>query len=101
MTDDLVICTRNRPDDGARCLASVLVQRQLPRCTTIVDAGDDDAPRRVVADFASRWPANHAIEHVESTPGLVHQRVVGLQHTKEPIVHYVDDDTVLEPDYIA
>jgi cellulose synthase/poly-beta-1,6-N-acetylglucosamine synthase-like glycosyltransferase len=30
----------------------------------------------------------------------VHQRIVGLQATREPIVHYVDDDTVLEPDYI-
>jgi GT2 family glycosyltransferase len=100
MTDDLVICTRNRPDDVARCLESVLVQTQVPTCTTIVDSSDSDATKRVVDDFAARWPAGHTIVHVASTPGLVHQRVVGMHSTTQPIVHYVDDDTVLEPEYI-
>jgi GT2 family glycosyltransferase len=30
----------------------------------------------------------------------VHQRAVGLRATQQPIVHYIDDDTVLEPGYI-
>jgi GT2 family glycosyltransferase len=100
MTDDLIICTRNRPVDLARCLASVLTQTRLPTRTTIVDSSDDDASKLVVDDIASRWPRDHAIVHVRSEPGLVHQRVVGLRATQQPIVHYVDDDTVLEPGYI-
>jgi GT2 family glycosyltransferase len=31
---------------------------------------------------------------------LVHQRIVGLHSTYEPIVHYIDDDTILEPAYV-
>jgi GT2 family glycosyltransferase len=84
----------------ARCLASVLVQTRLPTCTTIVDSSDDDASKLVVEEFASRWPDGNRIVHVPSDPGLVHQRVVGLHATQQPIVHYVDDDTVLEPGYI-
>jgi GT2 family glycosyltransferase len=37
---------------------------------------------------------------VRSEPGLVHQRIVGLRSTHQPIVHFVDDDTVLETRYI-
>jgi GT2 family glycosyltransferase len=100
MTDDLIICTRNRASDLARCLASVLAQTRVPTCTTVVDSSDDDASKAVVDDFATRWPSGHALTHVRSEPGLVRQRLVGFDNTREPIVHYVDDDTVLEPGYI-
>ncbi len=100
MTDDLIICTRNRPAELERCLASVRTQTRVPTHTTIVDSSDGDASATVVAAFRDRWPDGHVIERVESTPGLVHQRLVGLRATHEPIVHYIDDDTVLEPGYI-
>ncbi|MCU1428057.1 MAG: glycosyl transferase family protein [Actinomycetia bacterium] len=100
MTDDLIICTRNRPRDLARCLESVLGQTHVPTCTTIVDSSDGDASALVVEAFAKRWPDGNQLVHVSSEPGLVHQRLVGLHATQEPIVHYIDDDTVLEPGYI-
>jgi GT2 family glycosyltransferase len=99
--DDLIICTRNRPAELARCLSSVLEQTRLPTCTTVVDSSDDDGSKQLVHDFAARWPAGHRLVHVQSEPGLTHQRAVGLRSTREPIVHFVDDDTVLEPGYIA
>jgi GT2 family glycosyltransferase len=100
MADDLIICTRNRPDDLARCLDSVLRQRRLPTATTIVDSSDTDASQRVVDGYAARWPAEHTITYVAAERGLTHQRVVGLRTTRQPIVHFVDDDTVLEPNYV-
>jgi GT2 family glycosyltransferase len=54
----------------------------------------------VVAELHPHWPLGHALTYVRSEPGLVHQRVVGLRATFEPIVHYVDDDTILEPRYV-
>jgi GT2 family glycosyltransferase len=101
MGDDLIICTRNRPDDLERCLGSVRAQVRLPLTTTIVYSSDTDASKRVVESFAARWPADRTISHVASAPGLPHQRAVGLHTTSQPIVHYVDDDTVLEPGYLA
>jgi GT2 family glycosyltransferase len=101
MSDDLIICTRNRAAELARCLSSVLEQTRLPTCTTVVDSSDDNDTRTLVMDFAAQWPAPHQVIYVWSEPGLTHQRAVGVRATREPIVHFVDDDTVLEPGYIA
>ncbi len=98
--DDLIICTRNRPAELARCLSSVLEQARLPTSTTIVDSSDDDETKRVVDDFATQWPPEHAITYLRSDPGTAHQRAVGVRATREAIVHFVDDDTVLEPGYL-
>jgi GT2 family glycosyltransferase len=100
MGDDLIICTRNRPPELARCLSSVLEQTHLPTCTTIVDSSDDDETKLVVDDFASQWPPGEAVAYIRSEPGTAHQRAVGVRATREAIVHFVDDDTVLEPGYI-
>jgi GT2 family glycosyltransferase len=101
MGDDLIICTRNRPAELARCLASVLDQTRLPTCTTVVDSSDGDDSKQLVHDFTAQWPGNRRLVYVESEPGLTRQRAVGLRSTQERIVHFVDDDTVLEPGYIA
>src|SRR6516225_9321922 len=95
VNDDLIICTRHRPHDLRRCLDSVAVQTRVPTTTLVVDSSEDDDSKRVVDDFASRWPTDHTLVYVHSEPGLVHQRVVGLRESAAPIVHYVDDDTVL------
>jgi GT2 family glycosyltransferase len=100
MADDLIICTRHRPGDLARCLASVLTQTLVPTRTTVVDASEDDATELVFEKAAAHWPLGHALAYVPARPGLVHQRVIGLQATVQPIVHFVDDDTVLDPGYI-
>ena len=39
------------------------------------------------------------IEHQRAEPGLTRQRTAGIDATAEQIVHFVDDDTVLEPGY--
>jgi GT2 family glycosyltransferase len=100
MGDDLIICTRNRPGDLARCLASVLAQTRVPIRTTVVDSSDDDATTLVVEKASAHWPLGRDLAYLPARPGLVHQRVIGLHGTIEPIVHFVDDDTVLEPGYI-
>jgi GT2 family glycosyltransferase len=100
MGDDLIICTRNRPAELARCLASVLEQTRVPTCTTIVDSSDDDETRVVVDDYIAQWPPPHALAYLRSERGTAHQRAVGVRATHEAIVHFVDDDTVLEPGYV-
>lgn len=100
---DLVVCTRNRPVDLARLLASVAEQRPLPAAVVVVDSSDDDASGRVVAVVAAaaaRWPAEiGAPRHLASLPGLPRQRNVGIDATVHDIVCFLDDDVVLEPGY--
>ena len=101
VSDVLVLCTRNRPGEVRTCLDSVLLQTHVPSRVLVVDSSDDDATERIVAGFASSWPAGSVIEHRSAERGLTRQRSVGIDATDEEIVHFVDDDTVLEPGYIA
>lgn len=98
--DVLVLCTRNRPDEVRTCLDTVRVQTRVPTRVLVVDSSDDDATERVVADFGADWPAGSVIEHLRAEAGLTRQRSAGIDATREEIVHFVDDDSVLERGYI-
>jgi GT2 family glycosyltransferase len=100
MTSDvLVLCTRHRAGEVRTCLETVRVQTRVPDRVLVVDSSDDDETARVVADFAAIWPMGSLIEHRWADRGLTLQRTVGIDATTEEIVHFIDDDTVLEPGY--
>ena len=101
LTDDLIVCTRRRPAEVRACLETVMTQTRVPLCVVVVDSSDDDATARVVDELAAEWPASSSLRHVESEPALAHQRNVGIDATGNDIVHFVDDDTLLEPGYCA
>lgn len=100
VSDVLVLCTRNRPLEVRTCLETVRVQTHVPTRVLVVDSSDDDATERIVTDFATGWPSDSVIEHLRAEAGLTRQRSVGIDATAEDIVHFVDDDTVLETEYI-
>ena len=52
-------------------------------------------------ELAGSWPAASVIGHLRAEPGLTRQRAAGIDATTDPIVHFVDDDTVLDPGYFA
>lgn len=94
LTDVLIVCTRNRPTDLKRCLASVAASTHLPNRVVVVDSSDDDASR----DVCHTSPLS--VHHVRSAPGLTHQRNIGMRACSEDIVHFVDDDVEVAPDYL-
>jgi GT2 family glycosyltransferase len=98
-SDVLVLCTRNRPGEVHTCLETVRVQTRVPDRVLVVDSSDDDETERVVAGFAEVWPMGSVIEHQRADRGLTVQRTAGIDATTEDIVHFIDDDTVLEPAY--
>src|ERR1700759_2498472 len=100
MTSDvLVLCTRNRPEELGTCLVSVRMQHRVPSRVLVVDSSDDDAVARVVVDLAQTWAPGSILDYLWSEPGLARQRAAGIDATVEDIVHFVDDDTVLERGY--
>ena len=101
VSDVLVLCTRNRPGEVRTCLDTVRVQTRVPSRVLVVDSSDDDATVSVVSDLAGSWPVGSVIAHLRAEPGVTRQRAAGIDATTEEIVHFVDDDTVLEPGYIA
>lgn len=95
MRSQLVLCTRNRPDDVRRLFASLLDgNADVP--VLVVDASTDERTRRI-AESASGLQ----VRYLRSEPGLTRQRMLGV-NALEPdveVVHFLDDDVVLEPGY--
>ena len=83
------------------CLDSVRAQTRVPGRVLVVDSSEDDATLDVVRDLARAWPAGSHLDHLRADAGLTRQRSTGIDATDEAIVHFVDDDTVLEPEYFA
>ncbi len=100
LSHDLIICTRNRPGDLRTALESVATQTLLPDTVLIVDASDTDEPAETVERFASRQ-SHLNVRIMRTTPGLPAQRNLGARASAADVVHYIDDDVVLERNYLA
>ncbi len=101
LTDDVVVCTLDRPEDLLRTLNSVRHQSRPPRRVVIVDASSTDSTR----DAVGRWCNQHhplpfAVSRVSCEPGLPRQRNVGCSVSDADVVHFIDDDVTLDRSYI-
>ena len=96
-----VIPTRNRPSDLAKAVASVLAQTRPPDEFIIVDQSPGDESRLIVE---SLWPGESRIKlmyiHDTSISGLVEAKQVAASRATGDIVCFLEDDIVLETDYI-
>lgn len=87
----VVICTRDRPDELARCLASLPQQTLVPSQVVVVDnASVDDRTR------AAAWAAG--VDYLrEDRPGLDIARNAGTRAAIGELILYTDDDVLLHP----
>ena len=93
---DVVIATRNRPQALALSIPLILGQSRQPRKLIVVDSSDDHAPvAEVVAEATADWGGTVIIER--SSPGLPHQRNVGLRNVESDVVMFPDDDSLFYP----
>jgi glycosyltransferase involved in cell wall biosynthesis len=93
-TASVVICTRDRPEQLARCLASLPQQTQRAAEVIVVDNASRDMRTR---DAALR--AN-AVYVREDRPGLDYARNAGALAARGDIVAYTDDDVRLHPRWL-
>lgn len=100
---ELVICTRNRAAELERCLASVAQQSVSALTVLVVDSSDGDETRAVVEHAAAMAPAGQVVCYMRTASGLTLQRNVAIDRLAPAteFVHFVDDDTVLDPGYVA
>ncbi len=87
----LVICTRDRPKDLARCLASLPEQTRAPDEVIVVD----NASLTRDAEDICRGAGVRYVR--EERPGLDIARNTGGRASGSEIVAYTDDDVVLHP----
>jgi glycosyltransferase involved in cell wall biosynthesis len=95
-TVSVVICTRDRPEQLKRCLASLQHLSKRPSEIIVVDnVPRSDATRRAVKGFPD-------IRYIrEPKAGLDVARNRGITNTSGKIVAFTDDDATVHPDWIA
>ena len=89
LSASVVICTRDRPEELRRCLASLPQQTYPPREIIVVDNASRDQRTREVALAAG------VIYVREDRPGLDIARNTGACRATSEIVAYTDDDVLL------
>ena len=90
-TASLVICTRDRPEELARCLASLGSQTRPPDEIIVVDNASRDGRTRAAAEAAG------VIYVREDRPGLDIARNAGVRAARGDIIAFTDDDVRLHP----
>ena len=95
----VVIPTRNRPADLARCLESLTILAYRSWELLIVDQSDDDATQWLIEMYWDRLPP--LTYHRTPERGLCRARNVALERAGTGIVAYIDDDCTVEPQWLA
>jgi GT2 family glycosyltransferase len=92
----VVLCTRNRPEQLAKCLRSLQQLSPPPLEVLVIDnAPSSDATYQLVAQMPN-------IRYVqEPRPGLSVARNTGIRQSKGDIIAFTDDDVTVHPDWIA
>lgn len=98
MTISVCIPTYNRPVQVGTLLNNLLEQHCLPDEVVIVDSSPDRATERVVSGFADRFPA---LVYRHSEKGLTLQRNRAIELATGDLVAFLDDDVLLEPEFLA
>jgi GT2 family glycosyltransferase len=96
-TISVVIPTKNRFQDIIKCMESILVQTFLPDEIVIVDASDTQELKSKIKEFKSE---KTKFVYVHTKPGVCYQRNIGIERSDGDIVFFLDDDTILEKNFI-
>jgi O-antigen biosynthesis protein len=96
---EVLIATRHRPESLARCLNSLTALDHPSFAVLVVDNGPTDETRQVVHRFArAGLPVRYL---VEAQPGASRARNRGLAEATAPLLAVTDDDTVVDPAWLA
>ena len=96
-----IIPTRNRPKDLSNVINSLCTQSRLPDQLIIVDQSVDDLSFRAVNNTLSKFKQiKHIYIHDPRILGLVDAKRVAVNHASGDIVCFLEDDVVLEANYI-
>lgn len=97
----VIVCTLNRRELLADCLAS-LVGQQVPMSeydVFVVDNGSTDGTRHQVAEWTTRAPNIRFV--MEPGTGLARARNAGLRAAGGEVVAFLDDDAVASKGWLA
>ncbi|WP_027185486.1 glycosyltransferase family 2 protein [Desulfovibrio inopinatus] len=93
----IIIPTFNRPVELTNCLASIITQTVKPLEVIVIDDGGECNIDQYDAFAAAQIPL---ICIPKDTPDLTTSRNIGIARARGEIICFLDDDTVVEPDYL-
>ena len=93
----IVIATRHRPEPLRDTLASITRQTRMPREIIVVDSSLNGETRSVCESFTSVLPLKYISTAIRSS---ARQRNVGAEKISHPILIFLDDDVLLEPEFL-
>ena len=95
----VVIATKDRQDVLPSCMDSLLTQKRLPDEVVVIDSSSEkDITKEVIHKYDNCSSIN--IKYFHTQPGLCLQRNRGIAESNGNIVLFIDDDVVLEYDFI-
>lgn len=89
----IIIATKDRLKDTIICVKSILKQTILPKEIIIVDSSDTDMLGGKLAKFKK-------IRYYNKKANLTKARNIGIDKSKGDIVMFLDDDVILDRNYI-
>ena len=93
----VVIATKNRFHDIIKCMESILVQTLLPDEIVVVDSSDTQELKAKIEEFKSE---KTKFIYLHTKAGMTYQWNTGVKNSCGDIVFILDDDTILEKDFI-
>jgi glycosyltransferase involved in cell wall biosynthesis len=97
ITASIIIATKDRPHDLRECLRSIVNQTELPMEVIIVDSSKDDESYKIILEFRKYLSIKYVkVEH----PSLTYQRNIGVKMASGNVIHFLDDDVILNHDYL-
>ena len=96
LTLTVAVCTRERPGELARCLASLFALSEPPDEILVVDNAPESSD---TLEVTARFPGVRY--HCEPRKGLSAARNAALHVAKGDIVAFADDDVVVHPEWAS
>jgi glycosyltransferase involved in cell wall biosynthesis len=91
------MCTKNRVQELIGCIKSVIAQSLSPNELIIVDAGDTE---KAYLKIKEEFPQDSRFKYIHTKPALTYQRNIGVRNSSGDIIFFLDDDIVLDKDFI-
>jgi len=97
----VIIPTKNRPLDLSRAVESIISQSRVPEQLIIVDQSEINESLILIENYLKKINfTEYTYIHDENINGLVSAKKVGVNNSSGDIVSFLEDDIILEPNYI-
>ena len=96
----VIVCTKDRPDEISGCVDCLLEQTIKEFELIVVDASSDRNIEDMLARKLKKVKDRICFKYVKSPAWLTRQRNMGIEEASGEILVFLDDDVVVEKDYL-